>query len=96
MRVELRREKGEWIARFRPQTGFTGTLQVRHKVLDDRQLPYLTVLCEPTQGYPGSRPPGPELFDFRLLEVLEDQLRFAGIEVIDRAWCAQQWDCFVL
>ena len=96
VRVELRRERGEWIARFRPQTGYTGTLALKHKVVDERQVQYLTVHCEPRQGYPGERLPGPELFDPRLIGVTDDQLRFAGIELVERAWHAQQWDCFVL
>lgn len=96
VRVELRRNKGEWLARFRPQAGFPGELVLRRVGVHDREVCCLTVKVEPRQGFPEEVIAGPELYDFRLTDVLQDQLRFAGFEIVERAWHAQQWDCFVL
>lgn len=96
VRVELRRHAGKWIARFRKDEGYTGRLIVTHKTVQDRQIPCLTVHVEPPQGYPHERPPGPELFEFKLTDALEDQLRFSGWELIDGCGHLQQWDCYLL
>lgn len=94
VRIELRRNQGQWVARFRKQTGFTGVLLVGHKSVQDRQIAFLTVRVDYAQGFPDVRPPGPELYEFKLTDVLADQIRFSGWEIIDRTWFGQQWDCF--
>jgi hypothetical protein len=95
--VELRRDAGRFIARFRKQEGFTGELLTRRKTLPDRTVVYLTVDVEPKQGYPNEIPPGPVLFEPRLIEVFGEDFRLTGWEITpDMAWHVQEWDCTVI
>ncbi len=97
VRVELRRNAGRFIARFRKTEGFTGDLMTSRKEVWDRQIPYLTISLEPRQGYPNERLPGPELFEARVTEVTGEAIRFMGWEITkDLCWCVQEWDCEIL
>lgn len=97
VRVELRRDAGRFIARFRKTEGFTGDLVTMRKMVWDRQVPYLTINVEPRQGYPSVRLPGPELFEARVTEVTGEVIRFMGWEITpELCWCVQEWDCTVL
>lgn len=97
VRVELRRQAGRFIARFRKTEGFTGDLTTMRKMVWDRQVPYLTIHLEPRQGHPGLRLPGPELFEARVTEVSGDMIRFMGWEITpELCWCVQEWDCTML
>jgi hypothetical protein len=96
VRVELRRKEGRFIARYRPQTGFTGHLITARKTVQDREVMYLSVRVDFPPGETDLRPPGPELFEARITAVQDNEIRFMGWEVDDLSWHVQEWDCFVL
>lgn len=97
VRVELRRDAGRFIARYRKTDGFTGELMTMRKMVWDRQVQCLTIRLEPRQGYPNESLPGPELFESKITEVSGDSIRFMGWEITkDLCWCVQEWDCEIL
>ncbi len=81
--------------RYRPQRGIRGVLTIGARVVEGRTVAAAFLMrVEPEQGYEPVE--SPVLYEPRLLEVLDDQLRLSGWEVVDRAHHAQQWDCFWL
>ena len=98
VRVELRRQAGRFIPRFRPQAGFVGQLVAIRQKVQDREVRCLRVECEPRQGYPGERVIGPVLYDVKIGDVMlvENGLELIGFEVVDGAIHLQEWDCFFL
>jgi hypothetical protein len=88
VRVELRRDRGRWIARYRKRAGVVGDLTTRRKVVHDRGVYYLTLDgCEST----------PELYEPRVTEIFGDEMRFSGWEqTADLAWVMQEWDVVLL
>ena len=97
VRVELRRNAGRFIARFRKTEGFTGELMTMRKMVWDREVPFMTISLDPKQGHPNVRLQGPELFEARVTEVTGELIRFMGWEITpELCWCVQEWDCTVL
>jgi hypothetical protein len=95
VRIELRRSAGKFTPRYRPQQGIRGVLTLGSRLIEGRTVAAAFLRCvEPEQGYAAVE--SPVLYDPLLIEVLDDQIRLAGWEAIDRTHFAQQWDCFWL
>src|ERR1700753_3455934 len=89
VRIELRRHAGLFSPRYRPQQGIRGVLTLGSRVVEGRTgaAAFLRAV-EPEQGYAPVE--SPVLYDPLLIEVLDDQIRFAGWEAVDRTHFAQQ------
>lgn len=95
IRIELRRNKGEWIARFRKQTGIVGQLATGRKEVEGRPVMYLHLApVEPRQGLEPE--PSPILFEPRITQVNGDEFRVMGWERVDLAIHLQEWDCEIV
>jgi len=96
-RVELRRNQGAWVARFRKQIDLIGELETGRREVDGRSVLFLHLLqMESPNGLPVQ---SPVLYEPRVTDVLEDEIRFLGYErapAPGRSWHLQQWDVFLL
>jgi hypothetical protein len=95
IRVELRRDRGEWIARFRPQIGIVGRLSTGRQEVQGRSVLFLHLSSvEPRQG--AEPAPSPVLFEPRITMVDGDEFRVMGWELVDQAIHLQEWDCEIV
>jgi len=95
VRIELRRNKGEWIARFRKQTGVVGQLSTGRKEVDGRSVLYLH-LSQVERKCGLDAEPSPILFEPRITQVDGDEFRVMGWERVDLAIHLQEWDCEIV
>ncbi|MDM0076924.1 hypothetical protein QTH90_21120 [Variovorax sp. J2P1-59] len=97
VRVELRRNQGAWIARFRKQVDLIGELETGRREFDGRSVMFLHLLqMESPNGLPVE---SPVLYDPKVTDVVDDEIRFLGFERApppSRVWTLQQWDVFLL
>lgn len=98
-RVELRRSQGGvWIARFRKQAAdLVGQLATGRQEVGGRSTFFLHLTqMEALSGIPRE---SPVLFEPRLTEALEHELRFLGYEKAaepGKGYFLQEWDVFPL
>lgn len=85
VRVNLRRDRGAYLALHGAGTAATGDLHLTHLTADGRRIPALQLLSADRHW--------PRLFEPRLVDLSANHLRFIGFERVDRAWVMQEWDC---
>lgn len=96
-RVELRRESGVFIPRFRPQEGVRGEMVTRRQhLIDDRWVVYVTIQCEPRPSSIQPIPEAPRLYEPRIIDSPPGEWRLMGWEIVGKAIHCQEWDCFEL
>lgn len=107
VRVELRRDQGVFIPRYRPHNGYKGDLRLRHEDVGGRHIYVLCLYPHETQFTVRVAPFGEEehyeqlhrmeLFEARITSVNDNELRFLGYEPTKtKAWVVQEWDVELL
>ncbi|RYH40009.1 MAG: hypothetical protein EON54_18610, partial [Alcaligenaceae bacterium] len=89
VRIELRRQDGVWIARFRKAVEMRGELISGIKEMGGRMA--LFVHLAPVELHPGQAPfVSPVLYEPKFASAFGNEFRLQGWEVTEgRAWCAQ-------
>jgi hypothetical protein len=96
VQVILRRKAGIFVPRFGPQYQYTGDLITARKSVHDREVSYLSMRLDHHPSDPRWQTVPPLLFEARITDVCDNEIRFMGWEVVDLGWHVQEWDCFVL
>jgi hypothetical protein len=96
VQVTLRRKAGIFVPRFGPQCQYIGDLITARKVVHDREVSYLSMRLDHRPFDPRWQTVPPVLYEARITDVCDNEIRFMGWEVVDLGWHVQEWDCFVL
>lgn len=80
------RNTGRWLTWNEKPREIIGVLQSSRAGKSDEQGAYYLYL-------PGD---GPKLFDAKVKSVLGNELRIVGLEKVEGAWVAQEWNCEIL
>ncbi|WP_218509746.1 hypothetical protein [Variovorax sp. dw_308] len=96
VRIEMRGKDGVWLAKFRKQVEIRGELVCGLREMGGRPVAF--VHLSPLELLPNQAAYAtPVLFEPKLCAAAGEEFSLQGWEQTEeRAWCAQEWDCWLL